>query len=53
MAEAGQVRFVEVSDKGAGQRLDNFLLRELKGCPKSLVYRVIRKGQVRVNGKRF
>ena len=52
MTEAGQVRFIEVGDKAAGQRLDNFLLRELKGCPKSLIYRVIRKGQVRVNGKR-
>jgi 23S rRNA pseudouridine955/2504/2580 synthase len=50
--EASQVSHLVVSDRGAGQRLDNFLLRELKGCPKSLIYRVIRKGQVRVNGKR-
>jgi 23S rRNA pseudouridine955/2504/2580 synthase len=50
--ETSQVSYLEVSDRGAGQRLDNFLLRELKGCPKSLIYRIIRKGQVRVNGKR-
>lgn len=52
MADSSRVRIVEASDKVSGQRLDNFLLRELKGCPKSLIYRVIRKGQVRINGKR-
>lgn len=36
----------------AGQRLDNFLIRELDGVPRSLVYRLIRTGQVRVNGSR-
>ena len=36
----------------AGQRLDNFLLRELAGLPRSRVYRLLRKGEVRVNGKR-
>ena len=36
----------------AGQRLDNFLLRELSGIPRSRVYRLLRKGEVRVNGKR-
>jgi len=35
-----------------GQRLDNFLHRELKGVPKSLVYRIVRTGEVRVNGRR-
>ncbi len=35
-----------------GQRLDNFLLRHLKGVPRSLVYRLVRKGAVRVNGRR-
>jgi 23S rRNA pseudouridine955/2504/2580 synthase len=35
-----------------GQRLDNFLLRELAGVPKSRVYRLLRRGEVRVNGKR-
>ena len=43
------VRFVEVTDRNAGQRLDNFLLATLKGVPKSKIYRVIRKGEVRVN----
>lgn len=35
-----------------GQRLDNFLLRHLKGIPRSLVYRLVRKGAIRVNGRR-
>lgn len=43
------VRFVEVTDAHAGQRLDNFLLGQLKGVPKSRVYRIVRKGEVRVN----
>ncbi len=38
-----------VDEESAGQRLDNFLLRHLKGAPKTLVYRVIRSGEVRVN----
>lgn len=38
-----------VDEGSAGQRLDNFLLRELKGVPKTHVYRVIRAGEVRVN----
>lgn len=45
----GRVRQLIVSPDHAGQRLDNFLLRELKGLPKSRVYRLVRKGQVRVN----
>lgn len=44
-------RFV-VAEAEAGQRLDNFLLRHCKGVPKSHVYRVIRSGEVRINGKR-
>ncbi|MBC6428840.1 MAG: RluA family pseudouridine synthase [Cellvibrionales bacterium] len=47
-----QVRLVEVEAAYAGQRLDNFLLRELKGAPRSLIYRILRTGQVRVNKKR-
>ena len=47
--EFKQVRFVEVDSERAGQRLDNFLLAELKGAPRSLVYRLLRTGQVRVN----
>ena len=46
------VQRVAVTDAHAGQRLDNFLLRLLKGAPKTLVYRVIRSGEVRVNGGR-
>lgn len=41
-----------IADNEAGQRLDNFLLRIWKGVPKSHVYRLLRSGQVRVNGKR-
>lgn len=41
-----------VSGDHAGQRLDNFLSRELGGVPRALVYRLIRTGQVRVNGSR-
>ena len=43
------VRHVLIDEGSAGQRLDNFLLRELKGVPKTHVYRVIRAGEVRVN----
>ena len=42
----------EVDEAGAGQRLDNFLVRRLKGVPKSHVYRLLRTGQVRVNSRR-
>lgn len=45
----GRVRHVTVSPEHAGQRLDNFLLRELKGLPRSRVYRLVRRGEVRVN----
>ena len=44
-----QVKWLDVDEESAGQRLDNFLLRLLKGVPKSHVYRVIRSGEVRVN----
>jgi 23S rRNA pseudouridine955/2504/2580 synthase len=46
------VRLIDVGDESAGQRLDNFLLRHLKGVPKTHVYRIIRSGQVRVNKAR-
>jgi 23S rRNA pseudouridine955/2504/2580 synthase len=46
------VTFFEVTDAHAGQRIDNFLLRRLKGVPKSRVYRILRKGEVRVNKSR-
>ncbi len=48
----GRVRRVRAGPAGDGQRLDNFLLRELKGVPRSRVYRLLRRGEVRVNGKR-
>jgi 23S rRNA pseudouridine955/2504/2580 synthase len=48
-AIAPQVRRLVVDEGGEGQRLDNFLLRVLKGVPKTHVYRVIRSGEVRVN----
>ena len=47
-----KVRFLTAGDEDAGQRLDNFLFRTLKGVPKSHVYRLLRTGQVRVNKKR-
>jgi len=40
---------VEVDADSAGQRLDNFLIRHLKGVPKTHVYRIIRSGEVRIN----
>jgi 23S rRNA pseudouridine955/2504/2580 synthase len=49
---APSVRRITVDEGSAGQRLDNFLLRELKGVPKTHVYRVIRSGEVRVNSGR-
>jgi 23S rRNA pseudouridine955/2504/2580 synthase len=46
------VKHVEVSQDRDGQRLDNFLSARLKGLPRSVIYRIIRTGQVRVNGGR-
>ncbi|MDD7805744.1 MAG: 23S rRNA pseudouridine(955/2504/2580) synthase RluC [Endozoicomonas sp. (ex Botrylloides leachii)] len=46
------VRLITISAKDAGQRLDNYLFRVLKGVPKTRIYRIIRKGEVRVNKKR-
>ncbi len=52
-ARATGVRLLEVGeDDGDGQRLDNFLLRHYREVPKSHLYRLIRSGQVRVNGGR-
>ncbi|KQY52382.1 RluA family pseudouridine synthase [Lysobacter sp. Root494] len=45
-------RTVRVPEDRDGQRLDNFLLGQLKGAPRSLVYKLVRSGQVRVNGGR-
>jgi 23S rRNA pseudouridine955/2504/2580 synthase len=46
------VQLVKVSEDHDGQRLDNFLTARLKGLPRSAVYRIIRTGQVRINGGR-
>ena len=49
---ASSPSFVIVDENHLGQRLDNYLMRILKGVPKSRIYRIIRKGEVRVNKKR-
>ena len=51
-ASAPRVETVEVPEDRDGQRIDNFLTTRLKGVPKSLIYRLLRTGQVRINGKR-
>ena len=47
------VRFVDIDAEQAGQRVDNFLITYLKGVPKSRIYRILRKGEVRVNKGRI
>jgi len=47
-----RVSYVEATEGDDGQRLDNFLLRTLGAVPRSLVYRILRTGEVRVNGRR-
>ena len=47
-----QVQFIDIDEDMAGQRIDNFLRNQLKSIPKSMVYRILRKGEVRVNKKR-
>ena len=49
---ARHARTLEINDDSSGQRVDNFLIRELKGVPRSYVYRILRRGEVRVNGGR-
>lgn len=51
-ASRAAATWVEVGEESAAQRIDNFLLRRLKGVPKSHVYRVLRSGEVRVNSGR-
>lgn len=46
---AASVQLLTIDEGGAGQRLDNFLFRHLKGVPKTHVYRIIRSGEVRLN----
>lgn len=48
-----EVKLVEIDEDMAGQRIDNFLRNQLKSIPKSVVYRIVRKGEVRVNKKRI
>lgn len=52
-ASSLSVRRVVAGEEDAGQRIDNFLLRECKGVPKSHIYRILRSGEVRVNGGRI
>jgi len=47
-----QVQFITIEDDEQHQRIDNYLIRILKGVPKSKIYRILRKGEVRVNKKR-
>lgn len=47
------VKFVIIDANHSEQRIDNFLMHELKGVPRSYVYRILRKGEVRVNKKRI
>jgi 23S rRNA pseudouridine955/2504/2580 synthase len=49
---APAVMRVRIDEGDAGQRIDNYLLRVCKGVPKSHVYRILRSGEVRVNGGR-
>lgn len=51
--EKPSVKWVDINTGQAGQRIDNFLLRVLKGVPKSRIYRLLRKGEVRVNRGRI
>lgn len=43
------VQLIEIDENASGQRVDNYLLKILKGVPKSRIYRILRKGEVRVN----
>lgn len=47
------VQIIPITEEEAGQRIDNFLRTLLKGVPKSMIYRIVRKGEVRVNKKRI
>ncbi|MEE9552373.1 MAG: RluA family pseudouridine synthase, partial [Gammaproteobacteria bacterium] len=50
--EKTKVRHVKVSDEHAGRRIDNFLVSQLQGVPKTRLYQMLRKGEVRVNSGR-
>ena len=47
-----EVRYIKVDINSDGQRIDNFLMKHLPGVPKSAIYRLVRSGQVRVDGGR-
>lgn len=51
-ADTPRVQMLSIADEYAGQRIDNFLFTYLKGVPKSRVYRMLRGGEVRINGGR-
>ena len=48
-----KVQWIEITEENSGQRIDNFLITRLKGVPKTRIYRIIRKGEVRVNKGRI
>ncbi|WP_046079732.1 RluA family pseudouridine synthase [Halomonas sp. HG01] len=52
MTDGREVQWVEVTEGQVGQRVDNFLMTRIKGAPRALIYRIVRKGEVRVNKKR-
>ncbi|KMT64764.1 23S rRNA pseudouridine(955/2504/2580) synthase RluC [Catenovulum maritimum] len=51
--DLGSVSFFDIDEDNSGQRIDNWLKRELKQVPTSYIYRILRKGEVRVNKKRI
>lgn len=51
--KSNQVTYLEIAPAQAGQRIDNFLQTQLKGVPKSYIYRILRKGEIRVNKGRI
>lgn len=53
MSKTPAVRYEKISDDSAGQRIDNWLIRICKGVPKSVIYRILRSGEVRVNKGRI
>lgn len=53
MKEQLTVKFVEITSEHSDQRIDNYLFTLLKGVPKSRIYRIIRKGEIRINGSRI
>lgn len=53
LIDTKQILLLEIDENSAGQRIDNFLFRSLKGVPKSHIYRIVRSGEVRVNKGRI